>query len=71
MVQEGKGSTNQSAGTLVIKIAILTFTKMWKMSAIYNQVDNTTALNYLLIMRRTKNLKAIQVSKEIWEFPFG
>ena len=44
---------------------------MWKMSAIYNQVDNTTALNYLLIMRRTKNLKVIQVSKEIWEFPFG
>ena len=41
------------------------------MSAIYNQVGNTTALNYLLIMRRTKNLKVIQVSKEIWEFPFG
>ena len=35
---------------LVIKLAILAFVKMSKMSAIHIQVDNMTALSYLLKM---------------------
>ena len=31
-----------------IKFAILAFAKMWKMSAIHNQVDEMIALSYLL-----------------------
>ena len=38
---------------LVIKFAILTITKMWKMSAIHIQVDNMTGLSYLLKMGGT------------------
>ena len=33
---------------LAIKFAILTLPKMWKMSAIHIQVDNMTALSYML-----------------------
>ena len=33
---------------LAIKFAILTLAKMWKMSAIHIQVDNMTALSYML-----------------------
>ena len=50
---------------------MLTFAKMWKMSAIHIQVDNMTALSYLLKMGGTKNPDLIQVSKEIWEFLLG
>ena len=53
-----------------IKFAILTFAKMWEMSALHIQVDNKIALSYLLKMRGRKNPELIQISKEIWEFPF-
>ena len=56
---------------LAIRFAILTFVKMWKMLAIHIQVDNTTALSYLLKMGGTKNPDLMQISKEIWEFLFG
>ena len=56
---------------LAIKFAILTFAKMWKMSAIHIQVNNMTALSYLLKMGGTKNPVLMQVSKEIWKFLFG
>ena len=44
---------------LTIKFIILTFAKMWKMSAIHIQVDNMTALSYLLKMggRKYKSQK--------------
>ena len=41
---------------------------MWKMLAIHIQVDNMTALSYLLKMGGTKNPDLMQISKEIWEF---
>ena len=56
---------------LAIKFAILTFAKMWKMSAIHIQVDNMTALSYLLKMGGTKNPELMQISKDIWEFLLG
>ena len=40
---------------LTIKFAILTFGKMWKMPAVHIQVNNMTALSYLLKMGRIKN----------------
>ena len=56
---------------LVIKFAILTFAKMWKLSAIHIQVDNMTALTYLLKMGGTKNPELMQISKEVWGFLLG
>ena len=50
---------------LAIKFTILTFAKMWKMSAIHIQVDNMTALSYLLKLGGTKNPELMQISKEI------
>ena len=70
VVQEGTGSTYQSE-LLEIKFAILTFAKMWKMSAIHIQVANRTALSHLLKMRGKKNPDLMNISKEIWEFYFG
>ena len=71
VVQEGAGSTYQSAGTSSHKVCILTFAKMWKMLAIHIQVDNMTALSYLLKMGGTKNPDLMHISKEIWEFLLG
>ena len=56
---------------LVIKLAILAFVKMSKMSAIHIQVDNMTALSYLLKMGEKKNSELMQISKELWEFLIG
>ena len=54
---------------LAISFAILKFAKMWKILAIRIQVDNMTALSYLLKMGGTKNPDLMQqISKEIWEF---
>ena len=53
-----------------IKFAILIFPKMWKMSALHIQAGNKIALSYFLKMRGRKNPELIQISKEIWEFPF-
>ena len=41
------------------------------MSAIHIQVDNMTALTYLMKMGRTKNPELMQNSEEIWEFLLG
>ena len=49
----------------------MTFAKMWKMSTIHIQVDNMTALTYLLKMGGIKNPELMQISKEISGFPFG
>ena len=57
---------------LAIRFSILTFAKMWKILAIHIQVDNLTALSYLLKMGGTKNPNLMQqISKEIWEFLLG
>ena len=44
---------------------------MWKMSAIHIQLENMTALGYLLKMGGTKNPDLMQILKEIWEFVLG
>ena len=51
---------------LAIKLAIQTFSKTLKHKAIHLQVDNMVALTYLLNMGGTKNLKLVQLAKEIW-----
>ena len=56
---------------LAIKFAILTFVKMWEISAIHIQVENMTVLSYLLKMEGTKNPELMQILKEIWEFLRG
>ena len=71
VVQEGTGSTYQSAGTFSHKIYHLDTWHMWKMSAIHIQVDNMTTLFYLLKMGGAKNPELMQISKEIWEFLLG
>ena len=67
VVEEGNLQINQLE-IVAIKFAILTFAKMWKMSAIHIQVDNMTSLSYLLKMAGTKNPELMQILKEIWEF---
>ena len=56
---------------LVINFSILNFAKMWKISAIHIQVDNMTALSYLLKMGGTRYPELMQISKKIWEFLLG
>ena len=68
VVQEGTGSTYQSAGTFAHKVCHLDICQNWKMSAIHIRVDNMAALSYLLKMGGTKNPELMQISKEIWEF---
>ena len=44
---------------------------MWKISAIHIQVDNMTALCYLLKIGGTRYPELMQISKKIWEFLLG
>ena len=53
---------------LAVKLALLSFTKNRNVRSIHFQVDNTTALAYLLKMGGTKCLRIIELNKEIWEF---
>ena len=70
VVQEGTGSSYQSAGTFSHKACHLDICQNVEMSALHIQVDNMTALSYLLKMERAKNLELVQISKKIWEFLF-
>ena len=51
---------------LAVKLAVQTFSKTLKHKAIHLQVDNMVALTYLLKMGDTKNLKLVQLAKDIW-----
>ena len=51
---------------LAIKLARQTFSKTLKHKAINLQVGNMVALAYLLKMVGTKNLKLVELAKEIW-----
>ena len=66
VVQEGTGSTYQSAGTFSHKVCHFD-----KISGIHIQADNMTAFSYLLKMGGAKNPELMQISKEIWEFLLG
>ena len=49
-----------------VKLALLAYHKHFKMKAIHFQIDNTTALSYLVIMGGTKNKHLVELSIEIW-----
>ena len=51
-----------------IHLALLTFSKMFQMKYVHFQIDNMTALSYLMKMGGTVNREMIPLSKEIWNF---
>ena len=53
---------------LVVKNAILAFTKEKTINAIHIQTDNTTALLYLLKMGSTTDKTLVDLSKDIWKY---
>ena len=53
---------------LVVKLALLSFTKKREVRPIHFQIDNTTALRYLKKMGGVKSLEMIKLSKEIWNY---
>ena len=53
---------------LVVKNAILAFTKEKTINAIHIQTDNTTALSYLLKMGGTTDKELVDLSKDIWKY---
>ena len=56
---------------LAVKLALLTYLKDQTRKIIHLQIDNMTALSYLVKMGGgggTRNQELIQISKEIWDF---
>lgn len=53
---------------LAIKYALLSFHKQIESQSYYSQVDNMTALSYLMKMGGTTSLTMIKISKNIWNF---
>ena len=53
---------------IAAKLAILTFTKGKSLTAIHLQIDNMTALSYLVKMGGTRSPELLQVAKEIWTY---
>ena len=53
---------------IAVKLAILTFTKGKSVTAIHLQIDNMTALSYLVKMGETHSPELLQVAKEIWDY---
>ena len=53
---------------LAIKLALLMFSKMFNLKSIHFQVNNMSALSYLMKIGGTQNKEMIAISKEIWEF---
>ena len=51
-----------------MKRAILTFTKDKSVTAIHLQIDNMTALSYLVKMGGSLSPELLQVAKEIWDY---
>ena len=49
-------------------LAIRTYVPIWEPVAIHLQLDNTTALAYLMKMGGTRNLNLINLSQEIWNY---
>ena len=50
---------------IAVKLAILSFTKGKSVTEIHLQIDNMTALYYLVKMGRTRIPELLQVAKEI------
>ena len=53
---------------IAVKLVILTFTKEKSVTAIHLQIENMTALSYLVKMARTRSPELLQVAKEIWDY---
>ena len=53
---------------MAVRLALLTFNKEKQLSSIHFQIDNKTALKYLLKMGGTKSAQMVDISKEIWEY---
>ena len=53
---------------IAVKLAILTFTKGKSVTAIHLQIDNMTALSYLVKMGETHSPELLQVAKEIRDY---
>ena len=51
-----------------LKLAVLTFTRGKSVTTIHLQIDNMTALSYLVEMGGTRSQKLLQVAKEIWDY---
>ena len=63
-----KGQNINILELIAVKLAILTFTKGKSVTAIHLQIDNMTALSYLVKMVGTRSPKLLQVAKEIWDY---
>ena len=53
---------------IAVKLAILTFTIGKSVTVIHLQIDNMTALSYLVKMGGSLNPELLQVAKEIWDY---
>ena len=51
-----------------VKLALLTFNKQKSLKAVHIQVDNTTALLYLVKIGGTENQMLFKLSTEIWQY---
>ena len=52
----------------IVKLSLLTFNKQKSLKAVHIQVDNTTALLYLVKIGGTGNQMLFKLSKEIWQY---
>ena len=68
MDSSGVNVTYQSTTTQSYKSGPLTFHKIFSLKAAHFQVDNTTALSYLMKMGGTGSREMTALAKEIWEF---
>ena len=53
---------------IAVKLAISTFTRGKSVRTIHLQIDNMTALSYLVKMGGTRSPELLQVAKEIWDY---
>ena len=53
---------------IAVKLAILTFTRRKSITPIYLQIDNITALSYLVKLGGTRSQQLLQASKKIWDY---
>ena len=51
-----------------IKLALLIFSEQKSLKAVHFQIDNTTALLYLVKMEGTGNQMLLKISQEIWQY---
>ena len=55
---------------MATRLEILTFIKGKSDFSIHLEIDNKTALSYLLKTGGTRNRQLLDISKSIWQYPF-